>query len=106
MASGFTRPTEIEGKGAKTVAKGGTKKASKKPSEALKGGPGGGMHDFEGVGTQKPGVSSVSKGNTKGKFAAGGPGGQMQKFTGVKPQKPGVSSVTNSGGGGNKYAKS
>jgi hypothetical protein len=29
----------------------------------------------------------------------------MQTFTPVKPQKPGISSVTNSGVGGNPYAK-
>lgn len=54
---------------------------------AVKGGKSGGMHNFEGVGEQKPGVSGVSKGSTSGKFAKGGPSGKMAKFKGVTPVK-------------------
>ena len=61
-------------------------------SEKVTGGKSGGMHNFEGVGTQKPGGSAVNKGKTSGKFAEGGPSGKMQKFQGVKAQKPGRSS--------------
>ena len=104
MVSGFTQVVHNEGKGAKTVATKNKSATSKSPSkQAVKGGPKGGMHNFEGLGTQKPGVSGVSKSNTGGKFAAGGPSGKMQKFTGVAPQKPGGSAVTNTGG--KSYAK-
>ena len=70
-----------------------TKKSQSKSAGkfAVKGGGKGGMHNFEGVGAQKPGVSSVSKGSTSGKFAKGGPSGKMQKFSGTKPQKSGRS---------------
>jgi len=78
------------------------KKATSKSASAQKigAGPSGKMKKFGAVGTQKPGVSSVSAGSTGGKFPAGGPSGKMQKFTPVKPQKAGGSAVTNSG-----YAK-
>jgi hypothetical protein len=93
-----------KGKGAKTVATKNKSATAKSPSaQKISGGPKGGMHNFEGVGAQKPGVSSVSKGSTGGKFAKAGPSGKMQKFTPVKPQKPGVSSVTNTGS--KSYAK-
>jgi hypothetical protein len=78
---------------------------SKSPAaQKIKAGPKGGMHDFEGLGTQKPGVSSVSKSNTGGKFAKGGPSGKMAGFKGVGAQKPGVSEVS-TGGGSKSYAK-
>jgi len=77
---------------------------SKSPSkQKIQAGGSGKMHNFEGVGEQKPGVSSVSKKGTSGKFAKGGPSGKMAGFVPVKPQKPGVSSVTNTGG--KSYAK-
>lgn len=71
-----------------------TKKSSSKPAGnfQVKGGKKGGMHNFEGVGAQKSGVSSVSKGATGGKFAKGGPSGKMHGFKGVAPQKSGRSS--------------
>jgi hypothetical protein len=70
------------------------KDAKSKPAGkmAIKAGPKGGMHNFEGVGSQKPGVSSVSKGSTTGKFAKGGAKGGMHGFSPVKPQKSGRSS--------------
>lgn len=70
-----------------------TKTSSQKPAGkfAVKGGKKGGMHNFEGVGTQKPGVSNVSKGDTGGKFAKGGPSGKMHGFKGVAAQKSGRS---------------
>jgi hypothetical protein len=59
---------------------------SKSPAgQKIKAGPKGGMHDFEGLGTQKPGVSSVSKSNTGGKFAKDRPG-KMANFKGVGAQ--------------------
>jgi hypothetical protein len=71
-----------------------TKKSTSKPAGAfaVKGGKKGGMHNFEGVGGQKPGVSAVSKSSTSGKFAKGGPSGKMHGFAGVKAQKSGRSS--------------
>lgn len=71
----------------------GTKKATQKSATAQKvsGGKSGGMHNFEGVGAQKPGVSGVSKSSTSGKFAKGGKSGGMHGFDPVKPQKSGRS---------------
>ena len=59
--------------------------------QKIQAGSKGGMHNFEGVGTQKPGVSAVNKGATTGKFAKGGPKGGMHGFSGVKAQKSGRS---------------
>ena len=66
-----------------------TKKSSSKSAGKFKvsGGKSSGMHNFEGVGAQKPGVSGVSKSGTSGKFPKGGPSGKMHKFEGVKPVK-------------------
>ena len=54
-----------------------SKTSTNKPAGKFKvsGGKSSGMHNFEGVGTQKPGVSEVSKSNTSGKFAKGGGSG-------------------------------
>lgn len=62
------------------------KKATSKPAgkQKIQAGPSGKMHSFSGVGTQKPGVTAVTKGSTGGKFAKGGPSGKMQKFSPVK----------------------
>lgn len=63
-----------------------TKKSKSLPAgkQKIQAGPSGKMHKFEGVGSQKPGVSSVTKGSTGGKFAKGGPSGKMAGFSPVK----------------------
>lgn len=76
------------------MAKTTSKSASK---QKVSGGSKGGMHNFEGVGAQKPGGTGVSKGSTSGKFAKGGPKGGMHKFKGVGAQAPGVTSVSGKG---------
>jgi hypothetical protein len=94
MASGFTM-VKHEGKGAKTVAKASTKKAtSKSPAgQKIQAGGSGKMHGFAGAGAQKPGVSATTQSKGKGAaFPAGGPSGKMHGFAGVKAQKSGRSS--------------
>lgn len=63
-----------------------TKKSKSLPAgkQKIQAGPSGKMYKFTGVGTQQPGVSSVSKSSTGGKFAKGGPGGKVHKFSPVK----------------------
>jgi hypothetical protein len=73
-----------------------TKKSTSKPAgkQLVKGGPSGKMHNFQGVGTQQPGVSAVTAKNAGKKFSgpSAGPSGKMHGFTPVKPQKSGRSS--------------
>jgi hypothetical protein len=69
---------------------------SKSPSkQKIQAGGSNKMHNFEGVGEQKPGGSAVSKKGTGGKFAKGGPSGKMTGNMAVQPQKPGGSAITN-----------
>jgi hypothetical protein len=85
-----------DGKGAKTVAKASTKKATAKSpgAQKIQAGPSGKMHKLSGAGPQAPsGVTNVTKHAGKGApFPKGGPSGQMHGFAGVKPQKSGRSS--------------
>lgn len=64
------------------------KKASSKSAGGFKpkAGPSGKMANFKGVGSQKPGVTSVSPSDGGGKYAKGG-SGHMAKFSGVKNVK-------------------
>jgi len=67
-------------------------KTTSKPAGkfAVKAGPKGGMHDFQGVGTQAADTTAVKgsgASNKFGKLQKGG-GGKMQKFTPVKAVKP------------------
>ena len=69
------------------------KSSSKSPAgQKIQAGPSGKMQKFKGVGTQKPGGSSVNASDGGGKFAKGGPSGKMHGFSGVKAQKSGRSS--------------
>jgi hypothetical protein len=84
-----------EGKGAKTVAKASTKKAtSKSPAgQKIQAGGSGKMHSFSGAGPQKADSTATTKHAGKGAaFPAGGPSGKMHGFAGVKAQKSGRSS--------------
>lgn len=90
-------------KGAPKMAKNKSTTQKSPAAQKIQAGGKGKMHNFEGLGTQKPGVSGVSKSNTGGKFAKGGPSGKMAGFVPVKPQKPDRTAVTNTGG--KSYAK-
>ena len=72
-----------------------TKKSTSKPAGkfAVKAGPSGKMHSFQGAGSQQPGVSAVTAKNAGKKFSgpSAGPSGKMHGFTAVKAQKPGRS---------------
>jgi hypothetical protein len=85
-----------------------TKNFKSKPAgkQKVQAGPSGKMKKFGGAPAQTPGQTASLGMTGKGPaFPQGGPSGKMQTFTPVKPQKPGISSVTNSGVGGNPYAK-
>jgi hypothetical protein len=73
------------------MAKGGKNFKSKPAGKfAVKAGPSGGMHNFEAMGAQKPGVSGVSMsggGKSFGDKLKTGGSGKMAKFKGVGPVK-------------------
>jgi len=87
MASGYTMvPTEHR-KGEVKMAKNKTTTSKSPSGQKIQAGPSGKMHNFKGVGAQKPGVSSVESSGGGGKFAKAGPSGKMHKFTPVKAVK-------------------